>query len=179
MFLGGCAEVGKVYAANPLQDNIYYYVETYNDDMIDHKLSELERILNGLGARSYEITFNSDERADVRTDAKFKRSAQAQAAIDLTNARAKRFERSGTSRGRDPALPSNLVWLDREPSWQALAESRIEHGREDFRLRVTLERDVQISSKIIADFKILKLDVGADYRKKMNFTLTVKGTFGG
>lgn len=179
MFLGGCAEVGKAYAANPLQDNTYYSVETYNDDMIDHKLSELERILNGLGARSYEIIFNSDEQVDLELGFGFKRAARVKAAAELRNARAKRYERNGTSRGRDPMLPINLVWLDREPSWQALVESRLEHGREKFGLRVNLERDLQISSKINADFKILGLDTGADYKKKINFSLTVNGTFGG
>lgn len=179
MFLGGCAEVGKAYAANPLQDNTYYAVETYNDDMIDHKLSELERILNGLGARSYAIIFNSDEQVDANLGVGGKRTASVKASAELTNARAKRYERNGTSRGRDPVLPTNLMWLNREPSWQALVESRLEHGREDFGLRVNLERDLQISSKINADFKILGLDAGADYKKKINFSLTVKGTFGG
>ncbi len=177
MFLGGCAEVGKAYAANPLQDNTYYSVETYNDDMIDHKLSELERILNALGARTYEIIFNSDEQLDANIGVGFKRAARVKAAAELRNARAKRYERNGTSRGRDPVLPADLAWLDREPSWQALVESRLEHGREDFGLRVNLERDLQISSKINADFKILGLDAGADYKKKINFSLTVKGTF--
>ncbi|WP_122050020.1 hypothetical protein [Asaia bogorensis] len=177
-FLGGCAEVGRAYAANPLQEDTYYSVETYNDDMIDHKLSELERILNGLGARSYEIIFNSDEQSAAEIGIGFQRTARLKAAAELRNARAKRYERSGTSRGRDPQLPANLVWLEREPSWQALVESRLEHGRERFRLRVNLERDLQISSKISADFKMLGLNAGADYKRKINFSLTVEGTFG-
>lgn len=178
MFLGGCAEVGKAYAANPLQDNVYYAVESYNDDMIDHKLSELERILNGLGARSYEIIFNSDDQENASAGIAFKRAAKVKAETELRNSRARRYERSGTSLGRDPILPSGLVWLDREPSWQALVESRLEHGRQNFGLRVNLERDLQISAKINADFKLLGLDAGADYKKKINFTLAVKGTFG-
>ncbi|MFL0418113.1 hypothetical protein ACH0CP_15910 [Sphingomonas sp. 179-I 2A4 NHS] len=179
MFLGGCAEVGKAYAANPLDDRTYYSVETYNDDMIDHKLSELERILNALGARSYNIIFKSDETTEASGAGGLKKSAKVKAEIELRNARAKRYERSGTSLGRDPVLPPRLAWLNREPSWQALVESRLEHGRQEFALRVNLERDLQISGKINADFKLLGLDVGADFKKKINFTLSVEGTFGG
>lgn len=179
VFLGGCAEIGKAYAANPMDDQVYYSIETYNDDMIDHKLSELERILNSLGARHYEIIFNSDETIEAGIVGGIKKTAKIKAEMELRNARAKRYERSGTSLGRDPVLPPSLVWLDREPSWKALVESRLEHGRQDFALRVNLERDLQISAKVNADFKLLGLDVGADFKKKINFTLSVKGSFGG
>lgn len=177
-FLGGCAEVGKAYAANPLQDDTYYSVETYNDDMIDHKLSELERILNGLGAKSYQINFDSDEQHNAQASITPKNIKQINAVAELRNARAKRYERNGTSIGRDPVLPKGLVWLEREPSWQALVESRLEHGRQDFGLKVNLERDLQISAKVSADFKMLGVDAGAEYKRRMNFTLTVKGSFG-
>ena len=182
VFLGGYPEVGRAYAANPLDSKTYFSVETYNDDMVDHKLSELERILNSLGAKHYEIMFQSDENVHVgmnvgaRGFPSFKRG-KARLQAELHSARAKRFERSGTSAGGEPALAPNLVWLEREASWKALVESRLQYGRKDFRLRVDLDRDMKLSSQASVDFKVAGLDVGADFEKKTNFTLTVKGSF--
>lgn len=182
-FLSGSAEVGRAYAANPLCDDTYYSVDTYNDDMIDHKLSELERILNGLGAKRYQISFQSDELDGARASLGikerrfFKKGAAASVEAEFHRARARRFERGGTSQGRDPCLPSNLVWLDREPSWQALVESRLHYGRENFDLRVTLDRDMRMSSKVMGDLKLLRLDMEASVERKSNVTLSVSGTF--
>ena len=178
MFIGGCAEIGKVYAANPLADKTYYSIESYNDDMVDHKLSELERILNGLGATKYQIQFNNEDQYSAQGEGKIRRYFSGKASAQLSRARAKRFERSGTALGREPVLPVGLVWLEREPSWQALVESRLQHGRQEFGLRVELERDLQISAKISADLKVAGFDVGAAYKKRMNFDITVSGTFG-
>lgn len=183
LFLGGCPEVGRAYAANPLDDRTYFSVETYNDDMVDHKLSELERILNSLGARQYEIVFQSDENVHgkisggIERRAFFKKGEKAKMEAELHRARAKRFERSGTSHGRDPVLAPNLVWLEREASWKALVESRLQYGRKDFHLRVDLDRDMKLSAQASLDFKAIGLNVGAEFEKKTNFTLTVKGSF--
>lgn len=182
-FLGGSAEVGRAYAANPLSDHTYYSVESYNDDMIDHKLSELERILNSLGARNYQIHYKENEvvdgsaRAALKERGWFKFGASGTAELDYHQARAKRFERGGTSRGGEPTLPAGLVWLDREPSWQALVESRLHYGRKNFQLRVTLDRDLRMSSKVMADLKVLRLDMDAKFEKKSSLTLSVEGTF--
>jgi hypothetical protein len=182
-FLSGTAEIGRTYAVNPLRDDIYYSVESYNDDMIDHKLSELERILNSLRAKSYKIIFEADESVDgaFRLSAKekgfLKKGASVTAEAEYHRARARRFERGGTSQGGDPILASNLVWLSREPSWQALVESRLHYGRENFDLRVTLDRDLRISSKVATDLKVLRLDIDASLEKRSNITLSVVGSF--
>lgn len=179
-FMSGCAEVGRAYAANPLDNRTYFSVETYNDDMIDHKLSELERILNSLGAIKYEIIMSNDdnESSSFKLGGGTKLHGKAGAQARLDRARASRFERSGTSAGRDPAIPNDCVWLTREPSWQALVESRLYHGRKDFKLRVDLERDLRLSSKVTADIKALKLDANLTHKKSSSVMLSVVGTFG-
>ncbi|QVM85257.1 hypothetical protein [Novosphingobium decolorationis] len=182
-FLSGSAEVGRAYAVNPLCDNMYYSVDTYNDDMVDHKLSELERVLNALGATRYSISFQSEYSSsfDVSIDGQerkfFNRGAKAAFEAESRRARARRFERSGTSAGGEPTLPQDLVWLEREPSWEALVESRLHYGRKTFDLSVTLDRDLRMSAKVMADLKVLRLDMQAKVESRSSVTLYVSGEF--
>lgn len=176
-FLSGSAEVGQVYAANPLENDVYYQVATYNDDLTDHKISELERILNSLGAKSYKISYEDSEASSRGIGSALKIFAGGSFNGELTRTRKRRFERSGTSDGHDPKLPDNLVWYHREPTWQALAESRLHHGRKDFALSVELEQSFRLSAKAIADIKAISADAMVHQDRNTALTLSVSGTF--
>lgn len=169
------AEVGRVYAANPLSTNIYYPVQSYNDDMIVHKLSELELLLNALGAKSFSIRYHEDE--IDRAGAKLTSSLPVSVEGSLSRARKRRFERSGTSEGRDPSLPEQLTWYPHEPDWQALAQTRLLYGRKEFSFSVELEQGLELTAKAVAAFQSLGVDVSADYNRNRNLTLEVSGTF--
>ncbi|EJU12093.1 hypothetical protein LH128_15581 [Sphingomonas sp. LH128] len=176
-FRTGSAEVGQVYAANPVSDMIYYQIGSYNDDMVDHKLSELERLLNSLGAKHYKVSYQDSDSSQNTASAKVKRVASGGLEAELTRARKRRFERSGTSDGREPALPNNLMWFHREPSWQALAEARLQGGRREFALSVELEQSLKLSAKALADIKAMKLNVEAGHHRSTNLALSVTGSF--
>lgn len=170
------AEVGRVYAANPLSTDIYYPVQSYNDDMIVHKLSELELLLNALGAKRFSIKYHEDETDHVGT--KLTSSTLPVGAEGaLSRTRKRRFERSGTSDGREPSVPEQLTWYPHEPDWQALAQTRMLYGRKEFSFSVELEQGLELTAKAVAAFQLLGVDVGADYNRNRNLTLVVSGTF--
>ncbi len=177
MFRGGSAEIGQVYAANPVNDVVYYQIGSYNDDVVDHKLSELERLLNSLGAKHYRVSYEDSDSSQSSLSANAKRVATVNLEAEVTRARKRRFERSGTSDGGVPALPDNLVWFHREPSWQALAEARIKGSRKEFTLTVELEQSLKLSAKALADIKAMKLSVDAGHHKSTNLALSVTGSF--
>lgn len=177
-FPAGIAEIGQVYAANPLSDRIYFSVETYNDDMIIHKLSELELILNALGAKKYSIIYheNSEVAASVNAKAGVKQ-VSIEAGASINNVRKMKFERRGTSRGGDPVLPSQLTWYHREPVWQSLAESRIKYGREEFAFSVELEKSLKLSAQAAVNAQVLSGEIGSTFERLGNIILSVEGNF--
>lgn len=176
-FISGSAEVGEIYAASPVNSRAYYPVETYSDDLMNHKISELERILNSLGARHYSIKLDQGESSSVGLLGGIKRLAEAKAGAELEKMRRRRFERSGTSDGKEPAMPEQLVWFHREPAWQALAESRLHHGRREFSLTVDLEQSFKLSTKAISDLRALKFEIDGHAQRHSNFSLSVAGSF--
>ncbi len=170
------AEVGQIYAANPLSSETYYPIRSYNDDMIVHKLSELELILSALGAKNFNIKYHEDELD--RAAANLKSSTlPISGEVSMSASRKKRFERSGTSEGREPSLPEKLTWYHQEPDWQTLAQTRLFYGRKEFSFSVELERGLELTAKAVAAFQSLGVDFGADYNKNRNLTLVVSGTF--
>lgn len=177
-FPAGIAEIGQVYAANPLSDRSYFYIESYNDDMIIHKLSELELILNALGAKKYSIIYHETSESLVSANAK---AGAKQAAIEtdasINNARKMKFERRGTSRGGDPILPSPLTWYHREPVWQSLAESRMKYGREEFAFSVELEKSLKLSAQATVNAQVLSGALGSTFERLGNVILSVEGNF--
>lgn len=178
-FLSGSAEVGQVYAANPVSSDAYYAVESYHDDILDHKLSELERILNSLGAKHYQISYeDADDSHLAAAVSGGKGLANAGVNGQITKARRRRFERSGTSDGREPELPLELVWFPREPAWRGLAESRLHHGRREFAFSVELENSLKLSLKTLGEIqKVLKVEAEGAYARSGSLTLSVKGAF--
>lgn len=170
------AEAGSFYAGNPLDPNLYYPVETYVDDLIVHKLCELELLLSALGAKRFDIKYQEDTSDFAGANLKAgKLPVDVQASISTS--RRKRFERSGTSDGCDPALPDELKWFDHEPDWKTLALSRMKYGRREFSFSVELKRGLEISAKSVLGLKELGCDIGVEYDRQRNLTLAVSGTF--
>lgn len=108
-FLTSYAEVGRVYAANPLSTLTCYPVYSYNDDMIIHKLSELELIPCAQGVKSLAIKYHEDH-MDEATGKVASSTLPVGVEAPQTSDRTRRFERSGTSEGREPSLPAPSVW---------------------------------------------------------------------
>lgn len=170
------AEVGRLYALDPLNTRNYYHVQSYEDDMILNKLSELELILCSLGAKRFEIKYAEDD--SNRASAGISSSAlPVNGNTSLSISRKRRFERSGTSDGREPSLPDGLTWYHQEADWQTLAHSRLHYGRKEFSFSVELERGFELTAKAVAAFESLGVDFGADYNRQRNLTLVVSGTF--
>lgn len=171
------AQVGQGYAVNPVSDKLYYPISSYYDDLMDHKISELERLLNALGAKHYQISYQESDSVHSNFSGKVGHVATASVDVELTKSRKRRFERSGTSEGREPTLPDVQEWYHLEPSWQSLAKSRMNHGRKEFGSRVELEQTFRLSTKVIAGFKSIGLEFGAGHDQDTNFVLSVTGSF--
>lgn len=177
-FSSKIAEPNKVYAVNPYEDKRYYVMGKYHQQMHDHKLSELERILNALGATEYTIDhYEVDKRSGSLKATTRGAVAGAGLDADLAASFAATHRRSGTSQISEPKLPGGLSWYHDEPSWQALAESRITGGRRSFETYVSLDEDYGVTAALKADVKALKLDIGADFKNERRMVFHVKGTF--
>lgn len=172
---------GTVYAAHPKQRGVYRAVATFYEDLLLQKITELERLINALGAREYKITHV--KKAERGFSAKFdtlpvigSRSifggSYGSKSTDLT-------ERtwSGTSEGHQPWVPSDLIWIDSEPEWRNLVESRMTGTRKMFSFTVRQEEEHGVDARLAAAIKAMKLEIGGQYRSTQHVEFCVSGTF--
>ena len=167
-------EPNVVYAANPKQPTMYRSLASFHEELLLHKISELDRLLNALGALEYSI-----EHVE-------KRGKGVGGAIDLGVAGAGAWssdieltERkwSGTSDCNSPRLPDRLVWFDGEPEWQNLAESRFNGTRRKFAFSVRQAQDFGVDANVAASVEALKFEIGGRFKSVKHVEFAVTGTF--
>lgn len=168
-------EPGVVYAVNPKQPTMYRPLATFHEEMLLHKLTELDRLLNALGAKEYEISHV--RRRGRRGEA----SLGLGSLFDLGGAtgRTAFSERhwSGTSEGHEPHLPEKLCWYAREREWQNLAESRMQGSRLRFAFSVRQDEDFGVDARLAASVEAAKLKIGGRYTSVDHVEFAVAGTF--
>lgn len=164
-----------VYAVNPKQPTMYRPLATFHEELLLHKLTELDRLLNALGAKEYEISH-------VR-----RRGRQGGAGFDFGSrfagggsaSRNAMSERrwSGTSDGHEPSLPDGLCWYSGEREWQNLVESRTHGSRRKFAFSVRHDEDFGVDARLAASVEAAKLKIGGRYTSVDQVEFAVSGTF--
>lgn len=168
-------ETGIVYAANPKKPPMYRSLATFQEEMLLHKITELERLINGLGAREYEIRHTSGKVSEAGGSF----ALTALGGIMAGGQRSRLTERhwGGTSDGHEPAVPSGMVWYDSEPEWQNLAESRLNGSRRQFSFSVRQNQDFGVDAKLAASVMEAGLRIGGNFRSVERVEFAVSGSF--
>jgi hypothetical protein len=79
----------------------------------------------------------------------------------------------------DPSLPEDLIWYDHEPTWQSVAEGRLEFGLQDFSLKLQYADDYGINADLKVDAESAGFELGGSFEKHESTTWSIEGTFGG
>lgn len=158
-FPPGHPQVDVLYIGHPAVADIYCPAAEFHRVVFEHKYSEAIRILMALGATRIELQH-------IRG---WSKEFMGEMAVTLPQGSTSGKMQSGESQTRSllldaelvpsrkkPALPHGLVWYPSEPTWQTVAEGRINHGLRSYQLSVNYEDDFGVSAEMEA--KVKKLD---------------------
>lgn len=76
-----------------------------------------------------------------------------------------------------PKVPSDLVWIETEPSWQALARRRLEYGTTRFSTTLRYEDSFGVDGSLTAGLKNAGAELGATYQNFESTQWDFEGEF--
>jgi len=158
------------YASHPADRQFFIPVATYLPYLLQDKRAEMVRLAACLGAKSIRLldTEQRGKRAQAHLDAKVPVDgvpvdigAKASGHSASTSA----FNLSATfgKPKREPALPPELRWYHREPLWKAMAQTRLEHGTETFKVQFKYDQDFGVNADLVGKVAGFGLSAGGSF----------------
>jgi hypothetical protein len=182
MFPPGHPRDGVLYIGHPAQPDVYYTTAEFHRMTFEHKFSEAIRLLMHLGATEIGV----DHIRGWSRDFSGKISVPSPSADTVVGATAgssaaqtESLLFKATLDGTDlPKLPSHLSWYPHEPTWQSIAEGRLEFGLRDFSLNVTYNEDYGVNAGLKVAISKAGLDVGGKFEDHISTEWRISGKFG-
>lgn len=172
-----------LYAAHPCDPRTYVPAADFHRLTFEHKFSEVLRLLMHLGASTIEVEHVRGWGRDFAgrlsagiPQAGAEGSAEVEAQSSLEERLLYHAELDGSD---DPSLPDDLIWYDHEPTWQSVAEGRLEFGLQDFSLKLQYADDYGINADLKVDAESAGFELGGSFEKHESTTWSIEGTFGG
>lgn len=171
-----------VYVGHPALAPVYYPAAGFHRFTFEHKFSEAVRLLMALGATELEVEHVRGWSADFAANL----SAPLPTAVPIDAAvTAGRRHATGSSalfRAKlagltEPRLPDDLVWFSHEPTWQQVADGRLNYGLQEFQLTVRYDDDYGIDAGFKLSAQKLGLDLGGNFQEHESTTWKITGTF--
>jgi hypothetical protein len=182
IFPPGHPRDGVLYIGHPAKPNVYYTTAEFHRVTFEHKFSEAIRLLMHLGAteivvehvRGWSRDFSSSISASIPS-AQLTVGAHAGGNEIQRESLLFKATLDGTT---TPKLPTQLAWFPHEPTWQTIAEARIEFGLRDFALSVTYNDDYGVNAGLKAAISKVGLDVGGKFEDHVSTEWRITGKFG-
>jgi hypothetical protein len=170
-----------IYIAHPAINNVYYTASQFHRLTFEHKFSEAVKLLMALGAKEISVQhitgWSKDFAASVST-------ILPSVPLDLSGQSGKQNKTSSeilfkaTLKGTDqPKILNDLVWYNHEPTWQQIAEGRINYGLENFVLNVRYDDDYGVNAGLKISVEKSGLDLGGKFESHQSTVWQLEGTF--
>lgn len=154
----------------------------FHRTIFEHKLSEAVRLLMQLGAAQIRVEHVSGWANDFSA----KISVPLGGASENVGGHAETYSKAqsqilyeaqlaGTT---VPSLPSDLTWYKHEPTWQAVADGRLNHGLMNFSIGLSYTDDFGINAGLAAKFQKTGLEVGGKFEDHRSTVWRIDGRFG-
>lgn len=169
-----------VYVGHPVAPSLYYPAAAFHRYLVEHKFAEIHRILTGLGATHIEVEQIqgwSDERV---ISAVLENVPSVEAGFHAKRRKRSKSHLIGTSElpgSTQPRLPSGLVWLRYEPTWEQIVEARMDHGLREFTLMLRHQDDMGVDRGLKASVKKAGLELGGEFVEHESIQWKLSGTF--
>ena len=170
-----------VYIGHPAMPDVYYTIAEFHRVTFEHKFSEAIRLLMYLGAnqlrvehiRGWSREFSSRLSVQIAQT-----SAALSAHIDTAGKSHVQLlyeaELGGT---QEPKLPESLVWYSHEPTWQVIAEGRLQFELHQFSLNVVYEDDYGVNAGLRASASKAGFDLGGHFEDHEATMWRISGRF--
>lgn len=175
----GHPRLGTLYVAHPTMPSVYYTTASFHRVVFEHKFAEAVELLMSLGAshisvehvRGWSREFSAKMAATIP-----KVSAEATASTKTSYATSMLFKADFTN-DKIPVLPSSLVWYAHEPTWQSIANGRLNYGMNEFSLGVNYQDDFGVNAGLKVKAEKVGLDMGGAFESHTDTTWTIAGRF--
>jgi hypothetical protein len=169
-----------LYIGHPAKPHVYYTAAQFHRVTFEHKFSEAIRILMCLGATHIKVEFirgwKRDFAAQLSVPLGPAPAASVSASVGTQSRENLLFEATLCS-NRLAALPDDLIWYAHEPTWQNIADGRLNHGLMDFSLTVSYEDDFGINLGLTASAQRAGMELGGKFEDHQNTVWQVVGKF--
>ncbi len=170
-----------VYVGHPLEPAVYYTAAQFHRKTFEHKLAEAVRLLMALGATELQVEhvvgWSSEMSARLNVPIP---SHSAEVGVDAGRRSASsssllfRAELDGTA---DPAVPGGLAWYPHEPTWQQVADGRLNYGLRNFALGVRYDDDFGVNVGFKLAVAKYGLDLGGEFEDHRSTEWRITGKF--
>jgi hypothetical protein len=168
-----------VYIGSPAVAERYYPMADFHRRVFEERFSEAVVMLMALGAAHFRVRsehgWGRDLSAEIAAPAKVVKAGGKAEATEQKDS-SLLFE-AHLDPGR-PRLHRHPIWYHHEPTWQSIAEGRLEHGLLDFSLTVSTREDFGIDADLAAQVRRRKvLELGGEFGTHVNTTWVLEGAF--
>lgn len=170
-----------VYVAHPSDHRAYYPFASFHRLAFESKFAEVMSLLGHLGATDMRVKHVRGWGKDFAGNLSVKAPKVEAGALD---------ENGGSSdAGREilydaklpghnsPSLPDDQVWYPHEPTWQSVAESRMEFGLSEFSLELQYTDHFDVTADIAGKAKGVGFSLGGSFESFKSTTWSIEGTF--
>ena len=168
IFQPGHPQSGVTYVQHPLQENLYFEVNSFHESILERKQNELLKVFESIGAYSAKVEVFNEERKSSRgtKGTHFNASGShgvVSGAVTSDNS-SERDENVMTSRHatkdwqfnppRRPALPKGLVFYPSEETWQQMVDSVMRGGLKQAVVDLEYKTEYGITEKYLKDVSV-------------------------
>ena len=170
-----------VYVGHPATPKVYYTIADFHRVTFEHKFSEAINLLMHLGATSIRVEHVrgwSKEFSARLSMPLGEAGTTASGEAGATQREETQLLYKATLSGAvEPRLPESLVWYPHEPTWQSIAEGRINFGLQDFSLSVTYADDFGVNAGLKVAVRNAGLELGGQFEDHEATTWRIDGEF--
>jgi len=171
-----------LYVAHPTNNRYYLPAADFHRLVFEHKFAEAIRLLMHLGAKTIDVSHQQgwDHRFASKLTAGI---PQADVSAKATAERSKTGDRhflyhADLDGHANPTVPEDAVWYPHEPTWQSVAEGRIQFGLKKFSLKLQYTDDYGVNADFAVDVQNAGLSLGGEFEKHQKTVWALEGEFG-
>ena len=170
----------NVYVGHPLVPVEYFPMAQFHRKLFETKLCEAITLLRALGAVKIKTEWVSGWEKDFASNLSV--GMPGVAASGSVGHRQKStssilFSMSLEDNDVVPSIPDDLVWFGHEPTWQEIANARLQNGLKRFSLNLTYRDDFGITAEIAAAANEAKAGIGGRFEEYESTVWKLTGSF--
>ena len=173
---------GLSYATSEIESDLYIPISNFHKYMYESKMSAFAELCATLGAKTCKIVYAEENEQDVTVNFTGKNIPTTAGVLDsqLDSNINKRSTQNAdiffSFPNRKNISKYETVWMNGEPTWNALQKMRLENGVEKYTADFNYTDDMGITAKIANKLNGVGIDIGGKFEdfKKIKYKFEVE-----